>query len=174
MVEVRDAPRMPNVLLVYSQSALKPQVLLSVTERFAWKASKCTDKRLWVSAQWQLGTSMSLFAVWSLGLCSEISTLSSLVLIVSCWKRYATRCIRRRKRPRVRVNNRSDSWPSQRSLLSWPESHPVLFLRLERDPKLEKFDHNVAEFREEDLVILGVAFHVLLEFLVFDECHIGW
>lgn len=53
------------------------------------------------------------------------------------------------------------------------QGHAILGLALERHAQLQELDKDVPELAEEGLVVLGVALHVLPEFLVLDEGHVG-
>ena len=53
------------------------------------------------------------------------------------------------------------------------KAQAIFFLRLEWHTELQQFHHDVSELGKEDLVVLGVALHVLLELFVLDKSHIG-
>ena len=52
------------------------------------------------------------------------------------------------------------------------QRHPIILLALKRHPQLKQLDNDVAEFLEEDPIILGVPLDVLLEARVLDERHV--
>ena len=53
------------------------------------------------------------------------------------------------------------------------QRHAIFLLALKRHPELKQLDDHVAEFLEEDPVVLGVPLHMLLEVRVLDERHVG-
>ena len=54
------------------------------------------------------------------------------------------------------------------------QRHAVFLFALKGHPELKQLDNHIAEFLEEGPVVLCVPLHVLLEYRVLDERHIGW
>ena len=53
------------------------------------------------------------------------------------------------------------------------QRHAILLLALKRHPELQQLDKHVAEFLEEDPVVLCVPLHMLLEARILDKGHIS-